>query len=172
MRNKVTIFLLTGLLMISVHHLTIDISTGEKLDTGTGGDGNYNLKLTIQPDRIVAPHIYGEGVNAHFIVWVRNEGPDASDECTVTCTITKLFQVGQKPEIVRSIEWTERPHTPKTGQGTDIKYECPIHSPKPFPLQLFAIYKIQATIDINDNNSDDNTDTFLFIVIWTGWIPR
>jgi hypothetical protein len=173
MRNKVQILLVTGLLMISVNQLTIDILECQDVDTGIGGDGNYDLKLIIQSDRHVAPHIYSEGVNAHFIVWIINQGPDVSEECNVTCTITKLFQVGQKPELVHNIEWTEQSLTFQSGHGTDIKFDCPIITPEPNLLgQLFAIFKIQATIDINDNNPEDNTDTLRFIVVWTGWIPR
>ncbi|MBP1662823.1 MAG: hypothetical protein H6P94_1072 [Thermoplasmatales archaeon] len=43
MRNKVQILLVTGLLMRSVNQLTIDILECQDVDTGIGGDGNYEM---------------------------------------------------------------------------------------------------------------------------------
>lgn len=164
MQKKLMMFLMVGLLLTSVIPLTLGVSESKKLSTAVCGEGDYNLLVDVEADRHVSPHSYGEGVDAAFLVWVLNNGQNDSSECNVNCSITRLFVVGQKSEVVFHTEWTEKPQEPRTGHGTTVTFGCPI------PGKLFAVYKIQATIDSNDNNLDDNTDSFIFFVVWVGWL--
>lgn len=165
MRKKLLLFLVVGLVLTSVIPLTPGLSDSKKLNIVVYGEGDYNLVVDVEADRHVSPHTYGEGVKAAFKVWVTNNGKDDSSECKVNCSITRIFEVGQKPLVVHNAEWTEESHAPRTGRGTTVTFNCPIYDGK-----LFAVYKIQATIDSDDNNLDDNTDSFIFFVLWVGWL--
>ena len=165
MKKKLITFLIIVLSLTSVIPLTLGISDSEKLNTVVCGEGDYNLVVDVEADRHVSPHTYGEGVKAAFKVWVTNNGKNDSSECNVYCSITRIFEVGQKPIEVYNTEWVEESHAPRTGRGTTVTYNCPIYDGK-----LFAVYKIQSTIESNDSNLDDNTDSFIFFVIWVGWL--
>jgi hypothetical protein len=160
MRTKVGSIVLIGVLMTSVFPSVIGMSENKKPNGAVSEEGDYNLVVKAEADRNMFPRFYAEGVRAAFLVWVRNEGPDDSVQCNVTCSITRLFVVGQDPEVVQNLEWIEDPQTPRSGHGTTITFGCPI------PHKLFAVYRIDASTDVHDNNVNDNTASFVFFVIW------
>jgi hypothetical protein len=134
-------------------------------------EGEYNLAVEVEADRHVSPHSYGEGVTATFLVTIWNTGQNESNTCNVTCNIIRLCTIGlnnfdREPQEMQQTEWTENSMSPRTGHGKTVSFGCPIQN------GIFAIYKIQAQIDAKDSNPEDNTDTFLFFVVWVGWWDR
>lgn len=157
MKKKLIMVLIIGLLIVSVIPSTIGTSASKKLSTAVCGNGNYNLVVTVKADKKMLHRIYYENVNAIFDVNVSNEGPNISDVCHVKCTITKIL--GLNSGEVHHGEWVVGPLEPKSGYVNPVNYYCFKYG------WFFGVYKIQATIDVNDNNLDDNTGSFIFIVI-------
>ena len=129
----------------------------DKSDYVVCGSENFNLVVTVTADRKIFPRIYSEDVWATFDVLVWNEGPDISDEVNVECTVTKILV--QNPGGIQHEEWDVGPHQPRSGLRHPVRYHCYNHG------MFFGVYKVQATIDIDDNDPDDNTDSFIFIII-------
>jgi hypothetical protein len=171
MRKIPILIFILGLVLTNGIPLTIGIPLRNTQQVNSSGEESYNLNVDIDADRHVSPHSYGEGVEASFIIWVRNEGQNESNVCNVTCSITRLFVAGffnfdRELKEMQHIEWTEKPFGPRAGHGTIVSFGCPITN------GFFAIYKIQARIDAKDSNSGDNSDSFLFFVVWVGWWDR
>ncbi len=165
MRKKLIVIFLLGLMLTNGIPLTMGTPQRNISQMNTG-EAEFNLALDIDANRHVSPHSYGEGVDASFLVTIRNTGQDESTECNVTVIITRLFINCSDPEEMQRTEWTEQPMDQNSGHGTNVGFGCPIRN------GLFAIYKIQARIDTKDSNPEDNTDTFLFFVVWVGWWDR
>ncbi len=165
MSKKLILIFLLGLMLTNGIPLTMGIPQTNKQQMSMG-DGEFNLALDIDANRHVSPHSYGEGVDASFLVTIWNTGQDESTECNVTVIITRLFINGSDPEEMQRTEWTEPSMDQSSGHGTNVRFGCPIRN------GLFALYKIQARIDTKDSNPEDNTDTFLFFVVWVGWWDR
>ncbi len=148
--------LLIGLLLTSTLPLTI--GAPEKI---VRGNGDYNLVVSIDPDRRIARRIYTEGVTAQFIVWVRNKGPDTSDEITVNGSITRI--IGRNSGESLPFSWDIHPLNRDCGLGKLTSSWCNNNG------AFFGVFRVRASVDNLDNNPDDNTASFIFISLT---IPR
>jgi hypothetical protein len=156
MRKKLIMVLIIGLLLTSTLPLTI--GAPEKT---VCRNGDYNLVVSINPDRRVSRRIYTEGVTAQFIVWVHNEGPNTSDAITVNGSITRI--IGRNSGESIPFSWDITPLNIRCGLGKLASSWCNNNG------ALFGVFRVYATIDNLDNNPDDNTASFIFISLT---IPR
>ncbi|HIG98980.1 MAG TPA: hypothetical protein HA258_00205 [Thermoplasmata archaeon] len=171
MRKLLILFFILGLVFSNGIPLTIGSTLRDSQQVSSRGEESFNLNLDIDADRHVSPHSYGEGVKASFLVTIWNTGQNESTTCNVTCSIIRLCTIGffnfdREPEEMQQIEWTENSMDPRTGHSKTISFGCPIQN------GIFAIYKIHARIDTKDSNSEDNSDSFIFFVVWVGWVDR
>ena len=156
MKKKLIMVLLIGLLLTSTLPLTI--GAPEKT---ISGNGDYNLVVSIQPDRRISRRIYTEGVTAQFIIWVHNEGPYTSEVITVNGSITRI--IGRNSGESIPFSWDITPLTVDSGLGKLASSWCNNNG------ALFGVFRVDATVGNLDNNPDDNTASFIFISLT---IPR
>ncbi|UCF11649.1 MAG: hypothetical protein JSW06_06260 [Thermoplasmatales archaeon] len=123
----------------------------------TIGTEDFNIKVKVKPGRRVLPRIYSEDIWIFFNVGVINDGPNISSAYNVEFTITSIFGQSKGKEDYRE-EWTWGPNLPNTGMGRYIQYFTNSRG-------FFEVWKAQATIDVDDANPDDDTSSFVFIVV-------
>jgi hypothetical protein len=118
--------------------------------------GDYNLKIYIKPSRYAFPRIYyGNGQPIGFVAGAINEGPERSPAFTLKFEIIKILS---KESYHYNITY-DFPSQPKgQGMGTVFTWYTLI-------AWHFGIYEARATIDINDNNTQDNMKSYYFIII-------
>jgi len=171
MRKLLIVIFILGLVFSNGIPLTIGSTLRDSQQVSSSGEESFNLNIDIDAERHVSPHSYGEGVSASFLVTIWNTGQNESNTCNVTCSIIRLCTIGffnfdREPEEMQQIEWTENSMDPRTGHSKTISFGSPIQN------GIFAIYKIHARIDTKDSNSEDNSDSFIFFVVWVGWVDR
>jgi hypothetical protein len=157
MRKKLVMVLIIMLVITSITPLALGTFVNKKQNTTARNDGNYNLIVSIKADRRVFPRIYSEGITANFIVKVKNEGPNMSDAIFVNGNITRIIgrKSGQTIPFSLAVEPLEK--------GISIEKLASFVCSN--PEAYFGVFIIQATLDVNDNNLDDNTASFIFFVV-------
>lgn len=171
MRKILILIFILGLVLTNGIPFATGIPQRNTQRGNSSREDTYNLKIDIDADRHVSPHSYGEGVEASFLITIWNTGQNESNTCNVTCSIIRLFTIGflnfnREPQEMQQTEWTENSMEPRTGHSKTISFGCPIQN------GIFAIYKIHARIDAKDLDTDDNSDLFIFFVVWVGWWDR
>ncbi len=124
-------------------------------------NGDYNLVVSIRSDRRISQHVYTEGVTALFQINVMNEGPAASDACTVSGTITRVGGKNHGQEVPFSLPLESL--TMGEGLGELVAGSCNNNG------TLFGVFIIRATVDSHDADQGDNTASFTYISLT---IPR
>ena len=122
----------------------------------SGGRGDFNAKVEIDPNRHIFSHLFLEGHIMVFTCMVFNEGPEESPQCTVTFEVKRIFNNDSGLSLYD--EWICDPQAPGRGHGRSYTYIC--INPAIFP----AVYRAKLTIDCNDNNPLDNSKSFLLFV--------
>ena len=161
MNKKLIFILIIGLLMTGTISSIVGASESKKQSVIICGNGDYNLAISISSDRLIFPRVYAEGTTAMFLVKVTNEGPNTSEAVTVNGTITRIIGKNHGESIPFS--WVVDPLKSGIGLGKLTSSWCNNQG------AFFGVFKIQATININDSNLNDNTASFLFISLT---IPR
>lgn len=127
----------------------------------TIGTEDFNLGVSIIVRRVL-PRIYLEGRNATFEIWVINDGPEDCNNVTVNLSYTTLFSpFVDKPWATKYDEFEMSLIPAGKSLGKYIHHHCGSIG----PIGLGAVYKITATLDIDDIKPSDNSDSFIFIVI-------
>ena len=120
-------------------------------------NGNYNLVQQLNPTRRLSPRVYLSGTIATLDAYVINEGPDDSSEYTLELKWTRIL--GLDSGVLLDVEVGEYgPLRAGYGRHVYINLECYGSSP-------ISVLKAQVTNSADDLNPDDNTDSFIYIVI-------
>jgi len=121
------------------------------------GKEDFNLVVKINPVRKIFPRIYIQGADKDFEIFISNEGPTNCSGSTVELTYFALL--GYKPGELKR-DKIEIGAIPANGNHSEI-----IHCGSLTPVGLFVIYKLQATINIDDLKQNDNNASLIFIVL-------
>ena len=138
--------------------LALVIGTTEGQETNAGYNptraGDYNMTVVLKPGRIVFPHFYsGDGATVGFKVDISNKGPGDAPSCHASFKVTKIL--GRHPGLMWQQNWTTDPLGPYQGIIYPVVYLEYIQG-------HFGVFKAEASINIDDNNPTDNTDSFTF----------
>ena len=123
--------------------------------------GDFNLEVNIKPSRKILPRIYSHhiGNTIGFISSVKNKGPEVSPGGIVEFEIVKIF--GKDTGQYYNETWDFGPKQPNSGSGTVLVWYPHNRQGK------FGIFIARTTIEISDTNPNDNSKSFLFILIST-----
>jgi hypothetical protein len=117
---------------------------------------DYNLKVYLKPMRSVFPRVYyGNGQPIGFLAGAMNEGPGDSPPFALKFEIFKILSL--EPYLYNTTyDFNSQPN----GQGSGYVFTW-------YTLVgfRFGIYEARATINVDDNNTADNTKSYYFIII-------
>jgi len=136
-----------------------EISEIEKSSNAVCENGNFNLEAFVRPSRKILPRIYSDhiGNTISFIAGATNNGPEDSTEAIVKFEIIKIF--GKDNGQYHNETWVLGPQQPNSG-SRKIKVWYP-HNRE----GEFGIFIARTTIEVSDTNPNDNSKSFLFILI-------
>ncbi len=137
-----------------------EISEIEKSSNAVCENGNFNLEAFIRPSRKILPRIYSDhiGNTIGFIAGATNNGPEDSTEAIVKFEIIKIF--GKDTGQYHNETWVLGPQEPNTGLRKII-----VWYPHNSGRRILGIFIARTTIEVSDTNPNDNSKSFLFILI-------
>ena len=159
---KYIVILICMLLIATVLPVTGVVTNRISETNNPGGNvcenGNYNLVQQLNPTRRLFPRIYLSGSIATLDAYVVNEGPDNSSDYTLELKWTRIL--GLDSGVLLDVEVGEYgPLRAGYGYHIYINLECYVCG------GIIDVYKVQVTNSADDLNPDDNTDSFIYIVI-------
>ena len=136
-----------------------NLGMGDKSDYVVCGSENFNLIVTVKAVRKFFPRSYMEDAYGDFEILFSNEGPDDCNGCTVELKYYALL--GYEPGELKR-DKIEIGTIPANGEHSEIIHH---HFGSLSPVGLFVIYKLQATVNIDDLEQADNSASFIYIVV-------
>ena len=143
-----------------------EISEIEKSSNAVCENGDFNLEAFVRPSRKILPRIYSDhiGNTIGFISGATNNGPEVSTEAIVKFEIIKIF--GNDTGQYHNETWVLGPQEPNSGRR-----KITVWYPHNSGRRKFGIFIARTTIEVSDTNPNDNSKSFLFILMESRWQP-
>jgi len=145
-----------------------EISESSNPSEAASVNGNYNLVQQLNPTRSIFPRIYLSGTLlgnrniATLEAYVINEGPDDSNNFTLELKLTRIL--GHYSGVLLDVEVGEYgPINAGYRRHVYLNLECWVTNN--FINFGINVYEAQITNTADDLNPDDNTASFIYIVI-------